>query len=104
MEPTSVQSPQCAEAAAAKPSTISEHVSAVIGSRSYLWTLAALAGILVFSSMLGTTGNREQTLVARAPGRPAAAAAAAVAAGPQAAPASLSSGEKRRGKEKHRLM
>lgn len=102
MASTSVRRPEAAaEAAVPKPSTISEHVSAVIGSRSYLWTLAALAGILVFSSMLGTAGSREQVLAARAPGRPASAAAASA---PQVAPASLSSSDKRRAKEKHRLM
>lgn len=42
-----------------KPSTFSEHVSAAIGSRSYLWTVTAIAGILVVSSMMATSARRE---------------------------------------------
>lgn len=38
-----------------KSSTISEHVSAAIGSRYYLWAVAAVAGILVFASILGSS-------------------------------------------------
>ncbi|KAH7956984.1 hypothetical protein HPB52_014034 [Rhipicephalus sanguineus] len=42
-----------------KPSTFSEHVSAAIGSRSYLWTVTAIAGILVVSSMMATSSRRD---------------------------------------------
>ncbi|XP_075744222.1 neprilysin-like [Rhipicephalus microplus] len=42
-----------------KASTFSEHVSAAIGSRSYLWTVAAIAGILVISSMMATSSRRD---------------------------------------------
>ncbi|XP_075744226.1 membrane metallo-endopeptidase-like 1 [Rhipicephalus microplus] len=42
-----------------KASTFSEHVSAAIGSRSYLSTVAAIAGILVISSMMATSSRRD---------------------------------------------
>ncbi|XP_065296013.1 uncharacterized protein [Dermacentor albipictus] len=42
-----------------KPSTFSEHVSAAIGSRSYIWTFTAIAGILVVSSMMATSARRD---------------------------------------------
>ncbi|KAH7974152.1 hypothetical protein HPB49_010572 [Dermacentor silvarum] len=42
-------------------STFSEIVSAAIGSRLYLWTVAAIAGILVISSMMATSATRADT-------------------------------------------
>ncbi|XP_064490383.1 uncharacterized protein LOC135401748 [Ornithodoros turicata] len=38
-----------------KSATISEHVSAAIGTRYYVWAVAAVAGVLVFASILGSS-------------------------------------------------
>ncbi|XP_075526610.1 neprilysin-1-like [Dermacentor variabilis] len=42
-----------------RTSAFSEIVSAAIGSRLYLWTVAAVAGILVISSMMATSARLE---------------------------------------------
>ncbi|XP_077495482.1 uncharacterized protein LOC144106513 [Amblyomma americanum] len=74
-----------AEEAARKPATFSEHVSAAVGSRSYLWTVAAIAGILVVSSMMATSGSRGSSAPSQGSGSAQGSGRSAVAPGSSAA-------------------